>query len=153
MILSSSSYIASCCLLKRFKTSVGVRFWIHYSVTQLPTTPGYFYFKIFSNGENITNWGIDTAKVTAGTVAKGLYEPDESWHYRDEAGKVFKQDGIESRLFSFTEYSDNRSLAGYSGVFEVQVFRAQGRRRCAPRLGQCKFWDEHGILYDPAQLP
>lgn len=66
---------------------------------------------------------------------------------------MFKQDGIELRFFSFTEDFDDMSLTGYSGVFEVQVFRAQGRRRCAPRLGQCKFWDEHGILYDPAQLP
>lgn len=129
------------------RTLVGVRFWIHYSVTQLPTPPNHFYFKLFANGENITNWGINPAKDAAGTIAKGLYASDESWHYRDESREVFKREGIESRLFRFASRPGNSSRAEDGGVIEVQVFRAKGRRRCTPRLSQCRIQGERGILY------
>ena len=107
----------------------------------------HLYFKLFANGANVTSWGIDPSKTTTGTVAKGLYEPDASWHYQDEGGDVFKRDGIESRLFHFAEGPENEGPENEKGgVIEVQVFRAKGRRRCAPRLELFGSLDEYGIL-------
>lgn len=126
--------------------SAGIRFWIQYSIVQVPTAPCQLYFKLFSNGRHVTSWGVDPARTTTGTVAKGLYEPDESQHYRDEDGDVLKPEGVESRLFYFADSLTNSSPAQDGGMLEVQIFRAKGRRRCAPRLQQSWGLDECGIL-------
>lgn len=136
----------------RFGTLAGAQFWIHYSIIQFPTPPGHIYFKHFVNCENITSWGVDPGEAAAGTVTRGLYEPDENWHYRDGGGKMLKQEGIESRSFHFVSHPSDKSLTENDGVMEVQIFRAKGRRRYAPRLGECKIQGGRGILYELTQL-
>ncbi|SPN98842.1 uncharacterized protein DNG_01883 [Cephalotrichum gorgonifer] len=118
----------------------------------VPTPVCQLYFKLFANGEGITSWGIDPAKTTTSTVARALYEPDESWNYWDERGDVFKQDGIESKHFYFSDSPENDLLTEDDRVIEVQVFRAKGRRRSAARLDRCRRQDDRGILSPSAGL-
>lgn len=136
----------------RFGRLADVQFWIHYSINQLPTPPGQIYFKLSPNGESITSWDMDPAEAAAGTVARGLYEPGKNWHYRDESERVFKQEGIQSRSFHFVSHLGDGPLLEDGDVMEVQIFRAKGRRRCTPRLSECKIQRGHGILYEPTQF-
>jgi len=108
--------------------------------------PCQLYFKLYLNGRNITSWGINPATTASGTVAKALFEPDHRWQCKDDRGRIFKPDGIEARFFQFLPSADGPgSSAEEGGVIEVQVFRAKGKKRRAPRLGECIGQERFGI--------
>lgn len=59
---------------------------------------------------------------------------------------MFEQRGVESKCFYFAGAPENASLREEGGSIEVQVFRAKGRRRCAPRLERYSDLHEQGVL-------
>lgn len=97
------------------------------------------------NGRNITSWGIDPRIQSSGSVKRALYEPSDRWHY-EMNGQITKREGIEARYFYFLPTSESTSIAEDGGLIEVQIFRAQGRRRRAPILATCRSQELYGIV-------
>lgn len=126
------------------KLLLGSQFCINYSVVRTPEPACYVFFKLFINGRNITNWGINPAQQASGSVTRALYEPGERWQY-EEDGIIYRKAGIESRTFHFAPEKATSSVADDGGLIEVQVFRAKGRRRRSPRLDQYRNQDRYGF--------
>ncbi|KAJ4320016.1 hypothetical protein N0V84_006094 [Fusarium piperis] len=123
---------------------VGAQFGIHYSLSKIPEPPCYLYFKIFMNGRNVTNCGVNPASQASGSITRSLCEPSDRWHYK-ENGVLHKREGIEARCFYFLPTSSRTSVADDGGLIEVQVFRAKGRKRRSPILGKHRDQDTYGI--------
>lgn len=125
---------------------VGAQFEIHYSLSKIPEPPCYLYFKIFMNGRNVTNCGVNPAAQASGSITRSLCEPSDRWHYK-ENGVVLKREGIEARCFYFLPTSSRTSVADDGGIIEVQIFRAKGRKRRSPILGKHRNQDTYGIAF------
>ncbi|KAM0438899.1 hypothetical protein ACHAPT_001660 [Fusarium lateritium] len=122
----------------------GAQFGIHYSLSKIPEPPCYLYFKIFMNGRNITNCGVNPAAQASGSITRSLCEPSDRWHYK-ENGVVHKREGIEARCFYFLPTTNRTSVADDGGLIQVQVFRAKGRKRRSPILGKHRNQESYGI--------
>ncbi|UPL01787.1 hypothetical protein LCI18_012721 [Fusarium solani-melongenae] len=122
----------------------GAQFGIHYSLSKIPEPPCYLYFKIFMNGRNVTNCGVNPAAHASGSITRSLCEPSDRWHYK-ENGVLHKREGIEARCFYFLPTSSRTSVADDGGLIEIQVFRAKGRKRRSPILGKHRNQDTYGI--------
>lgn len=125
---------------------VGAQFGIHYSLSKIPEPPCYLYFKIFMNGRNVTNCGVNPAAQASGSITRSLCEPSDRWHYK-ENGVLHKREGIEARCFYFLPTSSRTSVADDGGLIEIQVFRAKGRKRRSPILGKHRNQDTYGIAF------
>ncbi|RSL76913.1 hypothetical protein BHE90_012353 [Fusarium euwallaceae] len=125
-------------------SSVRAQFGIHYSLSKIPEPPCYLYFKIFMNGRNVTNCGVNPAAQVSGSITRSLCEPSDRWHFK-ENGILHKREGIEARCFYFLPTSSRTSVADDGGLIEVQVFRAKGRKRRSPILGKHRNQDIYGI--------
>ncbi|EEU42009.1 uncharacterized protein NECHADRAFT_51108 [Fusarium vanettenii 77-13-4] len=123
---------------------LGAQFGIHYSLSKIPEPPCYLYFKIFMNGRNATNCGVNPAAQASGSITRSLCEPSDRWHYK-ENGVLHKREGIEARCFYFLPTSSRTSVADDGGLIEIQVFRAKGRKRRSPILGKHRDQDTYGI--------
>lgn len=97
------------------------------------------------NGRAITSWGVDPLLQPSGSVKRALYEPSQRWHY-EENGQITRREGIEARYFYFLPASKKTSVAEDGGLIEVQIFRAQGRRRRAPILASYRSQELYGIV-------
>ncbi|KAF4964526.1 hypothetical protein FSARC_7557 [Fusarium sarcochroum] len=122
----------------------GTRFGIHYALDRKLQLPRYVYFKIFMNGRNVTNCGVNPASQTSGSITRSLCEPSDRWQYK-EHGVLLKRDGIEARCFSFLPHATRTSIAEDGGFIEVQVFRAKGRRRRITMLENHRGQETYGI--------
>jgi len=107
----------------------GMRFWVQYSVLHVPSTGSHLYFKMFLNGKNVTNWGINLNQRTVGAVTRVLYKSDPEWCYINEGGH-----SIEARTLRFPPDQRFTSVARDEDCIEIQVFRASGRRRKVPEV-------------------
>jgi hypothetical protein len=97
---------------------------------------------MFLNGRHTVSWGVNPVTAPSGTVAKALFEPDQRWHCKDVNGNIARPAGIEVRFFQFVSDTDT---TGEGGVIEVQVFRAKGKSRRTPRLGEHGCQERFGI--------
>lgn len=89
---------------------------------------------------------MDPAVEPTGSVTRALFEPDDRWHFK-ENGVLLKREGIEARNFHFLPTSKKVSVADDGGLIEIKVFRAKGRKRKAPFLGQYRSQKLYGIMY------
>ncbi|KAF4985999.1 hypothetical protein FDECE_16174 [Fusarium decemcellulare] len=122
----------------------GAQFGVHYSLDKVPEPPCHLYFKIFMNGRNVANCGINPASQASGSITRSLCEPSSRWHYK-ENGIIHKRQGVEARSFYFLPNSSRTSIADDGGLIDVQVFRARGRRRRAPILTKHRDQESYGI--------
>ncbi|KAJ3530399.1 hypothetical protein NM208_g9347 [Fusarium decemcellulare] len=122
----------------------GAQFGVHYSLDKVPEPPCHLYFKIFMNGRNVANCGINPVSQASGSITRSLCEPSSRWHYK-ENGIIHKRQGVEVRSFYFFPNSSRTSIADDGGLIEVQVFRARGRRRRAPILTKHRDQESYGI--------
>ena len=53
--------------------------------------------------------------------------------------------GIEARYFNFALGLDKRTAAEDGGMIEIQVYRANGQRRIAPKLDEYRSQERYGI--------
>jgi hypothetical protein len=80
-----------------------------------------------------------------GQIMHAFFEADKKWNFKVLKGKSSKETG-EMRPFYFSENSTNPSTpAADGGLIEVQVFRANGKRRREPILDTFRPQDSYGI--------
>ncbi|KAF5019742.1 hypothetical protein F66182_8247 [Fusarium sp. NRRL 66182] len=120
------------------------RFAIQYTLNEPFKPSRYLYFKIFMNGRNIANCGMDPARLASGSITRSLCEPSDRWHYKED-GVLLRRDGIEARCFLFLSNPSQTSVADDGGFIEIQVFRAKGRRRRTPTLEKHRGQEAYGI--------
>ncbi|KAM0199566.1 hypothetical protein ACHAPA_006875 [Fusarium lateritium] len=121
----------------------GTQFGIEYVFHEESPPSRYFYFKIFMNGRNIANCGVNPLRNPAGCITRALCEPSARWKYKED-GVLLIRDGIEARCFSFLP-SKNQSVAEDGGLIELQIFRAKGRRRRIPVIEGHRGQEAYGI--------
>lgn len=103
------------------------QFWLTYSVSP-PWPPGlFYYFKLYINGNMITNWGCGEGDGYKGKTMFGLYQAMK--------GSI-KLPDVERRALVFGPPAQGQDCIPDSldDVMEVKVFRSNGRKSILPIL-------------------
>jgi hypothetical protein len=97
------------------------------------------------NGRNIASWGTNSKTDPAGQIMRGLFEPGPRWNYKVDS-VVYKNMGIETRPFFFSNELELQSAAEDGGLIEVLVHRARGRKRKMPEPPDFKDQEPYGVV-------
>jgi len=96
------------------------------------------------NGRCVVSWGIDLRKSFSGTTYRAFYQPSHHYNIITENDVVVDAVGIEGRYFKFIP-GEQVSVADDGGLIEVQVFRAEARKRRAPVIDRFRNQNKYGI--------